>query len=57
MILIPRHSVSGIHFQKTNTVLCEFIVQELKDGAKIPDAIREELNDLLYLYIEPKQEA
>lgn len=39
------------------TVLCEFIVQELKDGAKIPDAIREELNDLLYLYIEPKQEA
>lgn len=39
------------------TVLCEFVIQELKDGAKIPDAIREELNDLLYLYVEPKQEA
>lgn len=39
------------------TVLCEFIIQELKDGAKIPGAIREELNDLLYLYVEPIQEA
>ena len=42
--------VSRLEWDSKQIQCSEFIVQELKDGAKIPDAIREEFN-FTYLLI------